>query len=971
MNKDKIDREIEKVKKVQLAIDSGFAFRPLGDGNSPTDDGKTQEDIIRSILGPNNSLVILPTGKGKSLCFQGVAMVSKGVTLVISPLRALIRSQVKMFNRVYSNEEVTKILGGPIRAIYPGMNRKSISEVIDLLEDSERGYRLLYLTPERFSQPKFMREFSKAINEKRFVISYVIVDEAHCMSQWGFDFRESYLPIGGFIKSLPKKPKIAAFTATATPRDVKQICGLLDKQGAEWDYFEYFEYRDNLNVKFINCPFDLDRRFEIVCKILSQKTWRKKGYSVIIYCNFITAVEQLYNDLCAFLSEEQNAEWTKDIYPQLYHGQMNDAKRERVEREFIRGKCNVIIATKAFGMGIDKDNVGIIIHYDFPVSIEDYYQEIGRAGRNKMKVPEAKCYVFRSLKLFDITASWQLRIDMDASNTDSPIMSKMSKETLGDIRYYKYYRLSQVLMLLMFDMIPYYLKYSIPKYFKTGSIYESKKMDDAIMEVLKKYYLGESEETDPYYEFISDIFTKSNRDELETIQEIKTIIKEVNEFHVNNTKIANIMRWHPDAYTLGEPCFLSIHEWKHKVLPSTQGILERKYILSDCAFVNLNVLDDYIKSRAKENNRFMNADREDIDSVRLEGVNRLWMEQENEKFRTAQVLYLYNNSMIIQKAYIRNNGYWADTSQLDVQETEDEKSIMLSLSFVGWEIGRSLSELQNKERVFHLITGIRRRNLHFVIYGKEKLSYFDMCVADAIYSIESKGCNIIYEKTILELLSGNPKATFSRDIRDASKNSEMNLKTMIVKSIEKMQQLRITIADPEGETIHNECFLPIDKRADTDAKQKGYSYDRVLPLYRYAESLNGELIRFPMTKMNDGKPTSAWTIVQNHYRLHRSYIASHARRGVGIVPTTEFEIIKPYMPEYVKKKTEKAIRLFQELNMPVRNLEIHSFYDEIYGDCTWRSLNRIACSCDLDGERHSWIIICEKGDKATIIEQNG
>lgn len=833
MDKDKIDRKIEQVRNVQLAINPDFEFRPLGGSNCTTEDGKTQEDIIRSILGPNNSFVILPTGKGKSLCFQSVAMVCKGITLVISPLRALIRSQVKMFNRIYNNGEVTKILGGPIRAIYPGMNGNSISEVIDLLGDSKSGYRLLYLTPERFSQPKFMRAFTKAIGEKRFVISNVIVDEAHCLSQWGFDFRETYLPIGGFVKSLPKKPKIAAFTATATPRDARQICGLLDKQGAGWDCFEYYEYRDNLRVLFVQSSMNQDARLKKVCKILSQEEWRRKGYSVIIYCNYVSAVEQLYHDLCLYLNNEPDIDWAADIHPQFYHGQMNDAKREKVERAFVRGTCNVIIATKAFGMGIDKDNVGMIIHYDFPVSIEDYYQEIGRAGRNKRKVPMAKCYVFKSRELFAATADWLLESDMKASNVDSPIMSKMSRESLDDIRYYKYYRLAQIWKLLLFHDNSDSFQYLIPNYFKTGSIYNSSNRIDTIMEEMKEYYLEKVEETDDDYAFISDIFTKRTRDEAETIREIKTILKEVNELHINNTKIANIMRWHPDAYTLGEPCSLSIHEWKHE------------------------------------------------------------------------------NRLSTEKA--------------------------------------------------------RSRDLYFTIFGKEKLSYFDLCVADAIYSIESNGCNIIYEKTILELLSGNPKATFSRDIRDASKSSEMNLKTMIVKSIEKMQQIRISIADSEGEMIHKECFLPICKRADTDPKQKGYSYDRVLPLYRYAESLNGELIRVPMTKMNDGKPASAWTIVQNHYRLHRSSIASYANRGVGIVPTTEFEIVKPYMPEYVKKKTEKAIRFFQERNLPVRNLEIHSFYDEVFGDCTWRALNRIACSCDLGGEHQSWMITCEKGDKDNSI----
>lgn len=316
-----------------------------------------QEELINGILAGHDVLGIMPTGAGKSLCYQLPALMLKGITLVISPLISLMSDQVKALNQA------------GVHAAYINSSLTENQIRMALSYASQGRYKIIYVAPERLNTPRFL-DF--ACNAD---ISMLTVDEAHCISQWGQDFRPSYLEIAGFLRRLPRRPIVSAFTATATERVKNDIVASLG----------------------LNNPVTMVTGFDrpnLFFRVVTRKGGSQKDNSIInyvkkhedesgiIYCATKKNVDKLYT-----LLNEQG------ISAGRYHAGLSNDERKQNQEDFTYDRIRVMVATNAFGMGIDKSNVRYVLHYNMPQSLEYYYQEAGRAGRDG---EEAECVLFFS-----------------------------------------------------------------------------------------------------------------------------------------------------------------------------------------------------------------------------------------------------------------------------------------------------------------------------------------------------------------------------------------------------------------------------------------------------------------------------------------------------------------------------------------------------------------------------------------------
>lgn len=313
-----------------------------------------QDEIIQSVLFGQNTAGIMPTGGGKSICYQIPALLLDGITLVVSPLISLMKDQVDALNQT----------GIPATFINSSLTH---AEIERRLSEAELGvYKLVYIAPERLESPYFVQYL------RNLPIPLVAVDEAHCISQWGHDFRPSYLKIKDLLKGLPSNPVVLALTATATPQVQTDICASLEIQ-EENTYITGFS-RENLSFKVIKGQ---DRSQYAMNYVKANK-----NESGIIYAATRKEVDSLYNKLNKL-----------GFSVGKYHGGMSDAQRNEMQEEFLKDNLQVIVATNAFGMGINKSNVRYVLHHQLPKNMESYYQEAGRAGRDG---GESECVVLYS-----------------------------------------------------------------------------------------------------------------------------------------------------------------------------------------------------------------------------------------------------------------------------------------------------------------------------------------------------------------------------------------------------------------------------------------------------------------------------------------------------------------------------------------------------------------------------------------------
>ncbi|EPC6550445.1 TPA: DNA helicase RecQ [Enterococcus faecium] len=302
-----------------------------------------QKEIIQKVIDQENVLGIMPTGSGKSICYQLPALLLDGLTVVVSPLISLMKDQVDAANQ----------LGIPATFINSSLDGYETARRFQ--EIDRQQYRLLYIAPERFIMPDFIQAM------KRWNVRMIAIDEAHCISQWGHDFRPSYLQMANQLDQLPNRPVIVALTATATVQvaaDIKRLLKIPENNHIQTGF-----ERENLRFQVIK-----DQKKE---QYLIEYLKINKNQSGIIYAATRKEVDRLYHLIKKF-----------DFSVGRYHGGLNENERTEMQEAFLYDRLQLIVATNAFGMGINKSNVRFVIHYQIPGSLEAYYQEAGRAGRD-------------------------------------------------------------------------------------------------------------------------------------------------------------------------------------------------------------------------------------------------------------------------------------------------------------------------------------------------------------------------------------------------------------------------------------------------------------------------------------------------------------------------------------------------------------------------------------------------------------
>lgn len=357
-----------------------------------------QEELIDHILSGQDCLGVMPTGAGKSVCYQIPALALGGTTIVISPLISLMKDQVEGLQQA----------GVSAAYINSSLGQREYFQVLD---GALAGmYKILYVAPERLTAEGFLNLCA------RIEIPLVAVDEAHCVSHWGQDFRPSYLKIAEFVQQLPQRPVVAAFTATATDivkQDIVRILGLRQPFSVTTGF-------DRANLYFEVRPTQQRDKDAVLLGMLRELS----GRSAIVYCSTRKNVE-LVGDFLQL----------NGINARCYHAGLSDEERRTAQEDFIYDRCSVIVATNAFGMGIDKSDVSLVVHYNMPKDLESYYQEAGRAGRDGSP---ARCILLYSKG--DVrTAEFLIdhgREESELSPAEQEEMRRRDRERLKQMTFY-------------------------------------------------------------------------------------------------------------------------------------------------------------------------------------------------------------------------------------------------------------------------------------------------------------------------------------------------------------------------------------------------------------------------------------------------------------------------------------------------------------------------------------------------------
>lgn len=502
-----------------------------------------QKDIIRNILSGRDVMAILPTGFGKSVCFQLPAVMMKGITLVISPLVSLMQDQV----------EELKERNIPALCLSKG-EETSKKEMFSAIVAGK--YKLIYTAPERLKREDFIRLV------KQLDISMIAVDEAHCVSMWGYDFRPDYLTISKFIRKLPKRPVIAAFTATATKflqEDVIKALQLKKPYAPETKYA-----RENLTFNVQICGDKASKT-----KRMYQFLEEHKDECGIIFCATVETVNNLCQDL-----QEKGYTVTK------YHGQLRKKTRDANQRFFKKREKGIMVATNAYGMGINKKNVRYVLHYNVPASIENYYQEAGRAGRDRKPARS------RLLFLEDDVAVHEQMIKMQKEESVFP-------EEIAEFRYQ-----------LARKRLTYMKEYCYCTKKKKGEKTFPEQDSQKLQKYIQEYFFGrdfQEEQDETQQKGI--LYTQQKLEEQYHL--LEEHLQKKNILFVNRTKVASVLR--NGTYPWGEEYEVVVGspkaEWRRTVICQLKGERLNYFdmMVADAVFT-LEVLEEkriYVKNIAQ------------------------------------------------------------------------------------------------------------------------------------------------------------------------------------------------------------------------------------------------------------------------------------------------------------------------------------------------------------------------------------
>ena len=375
---------MQAAKKTLADVFGYDAFRP------------GQAEVVSAILSGRDVMAVMPTGAGKSLCYQIPALVLPGVTLVVSPLISLMRDQV------------SSLLQNGVRAAYLNSSLTQRQYFLALDNASRGVYKIIYVAPERLLTDSFL-SFARSAP-----IAQVVVDEAHCVSQWGQDFRPGYLNIEPFIRELPSRPRLSAFTATATDdvrRDIMRLLRLENPYGITTGFDRpnlYFEVRRTG-----------DRDLSLL-RFLEEH----RGQSGVVYCGTRKGVKEVTRMLR-----------NRGIDAVGYHAGMGDEERRIAQEDFVSDAAPVIVATNAFGMGIDKSNVSFVVHYNMPKDLESYYQEAGRAGRDGEDAVCCLLYHGQDVKLNEFLIEHSLE-ESQLDEQTRKVVHERARERLRQMTFY-------------------------------------------------------------------------------------------------------------------------------------------------------------------------------------------------------------------------------------------------------------------------------------------------------------------------------------------------------------------------------------------------------------------------------------------------------------------------------------------------------------------------------------------------------